>query len=201
MRAVLKAYSYVVQVYSKRYAKRWNFFPGKAQGLKNRHRKILLPSPTICAKPLCSLPGELECWPCHTSSQERVTAITAVHPAALCASAAGTETAWSPGLEEEQCRVSRAQKGLTLVGLGGTKNGQTNSLSRYCMRWQRADRETLAWDCPISHSYFCDVWGPLLLKPCQSIIWLRHKTRGGGSSRLLLLMFNVIKKLPPDTPS
>lgn len=38
--------------------------------------------------------------------------------------AAGRETAKSPALQEEQCRVARAQKeGLTdmlLVGLGGT---------------------------------------------------------------------------------
>lgn len=127
-------------MYSNIYAKRWNFFPGKAQGLKNRHREILLPSSTVCAKPLCNLPGELECWPCHTSSQERVTVITALHPAALCASAAGTETAGALGWKKSSAEFPEHRKKdwqMLLVGLGGTKNGQTNSLSRCCMRWQR----------------------------------------------------------------
>lgn len=128
-----------------------------------------------------------ECWPWPCILLRKGDCgIRALHPEVLCAMAAGRETAKSPALQEEQCRVARAQKeGLTdmlLVGLGGT-------WLKVAGGWQGDI------DLRLSHfsQYIWDVWGPLLLKPCQYIFWLRHKARGGGSSRDLLLMFNVVK--------
>lgn len=182
VRAILKAYSCIVQVYSKKYTKGWNFFPEKAQGLKNRHRKISLPSSPICAKPLCGLPWELESaalavhplrkgrlWPQHSILRSCVPWLLEekLHRALACKKSS----------VEFYTVPEHTKKDWQICHLWGWEEQKMVQLIVWPVLYEVAEGWQWDIDLRLSHSHWsiCVVWGPLLLKPCQHIVWLRHK--------------------------